>query len=468
MKVSELFAEIGFKVDTRGLSDFENSMKAIQNTIKSCVDGLKEFTRVAGQIQKAAQAIKSSYVPSERDMAARFRAETYYMRSLGKEARGKAQYDKGRGLYWEERSGWISAAEARLQEKLELQKEQFEYQKEKDQNKGRGIFTLFGKNIGKGILGFSAAVLGFQAAVKTFEKIGNAIADSIKRAYLYKDFSYSTGISSSRISGIQSMIERSGTRMSGAQIANDIAALQQSLIDIKLGLGNVFPYKMLGIDAYGKNPLKVIEDLKKAIVHLDNSIAKNLLSQMGLRGEDWIRYLRGELKGGVYGSATKLQPGESEDVSELGISWKAFKTSMSDLKDTFVVALSPLKSILDVLTLLVDTVNVLLKPIVNTANLIYGAAIGVIEGLGLATTYHSTNVINKLAKMGEIASDFSDALYYQLTGGSPIQFEQTIKVNSTKEANEITKGTLESLSKTNSVSGLTLDNTYNAPGLVPV
>ena len=41
MKVSELFAEIGFKVDTKGLVEFSKTMAAIQKTILDCVSGIK-------------------------------------------------------------------------------------------------------------------------------------------------------------------------------------------------------------------------------------------------------------------------------------------------------------------------------------------------------------------------------------------------------------------------------------------
>lgn len=66
MKVSDLFAEIGFKVDTKGLSDFESNMSKIQKTIKGCLSDFKEFAKAADQIARAFASISTMNALSDK------------------------------------------------------------------------------------------------------------------------------------------------------------------------------------------------------------------------------------------------------------------------------------------------------------------------------------------------------------------------------------------------------------------
>lgn len=59
MKVGSLFAEIGFKVNDKSLEAFTKAMKNVQDQIKSGLDNLKEYSKVANEIAKSVRGITS-------------------------------------------------------------------------------------------------------------------------------------------------------------------------------------------------------------------------------------------------------------------------------------------------------------------------------------------------------------------------------------------------------------------------
>lgn len=363
MKVSELFAEIGFKVDTSGLSGFTKEMSQLQKIIKSSVSGLKEFANVAQQVSKAIRDIRLANAISDKEFASRYRAETYLIRSQGKRLRGLGDYDGGRGAYWFERSKTVEAAEGRLQRSLALREKMYE-----DRKSGAGFGSLFKKAIGGNANSFIAAVLAFKGAVDSFGFITKRIGESVERAFNFRNVQYASDLNPDYIKRVQFQIGRGGTGLSSRQVAEDLAAFNQQLVALRYGRGNYEPFAMLGVQTYGKSTEQVVEQLKQAIKGVSNDVAKSFLSQIGLSHPDWIRYLRGEL-GGVSGSGTlagMLSPtaGERYSTSLLGVSWNNFKGALSDLIDRLTATVAPLLSaILDVASGVLDALNLLFESV---------------------------------------------------------------------------------------------------------
>ena len=204
MKVSELFAEIGFKVNTSGLSEFSEVMNGIKETIKSCVSGLKEFAKAAEQINRAVQNIKNAYVPTQKEASQRYRAETYYIMSAGKELRGKGIYDASRGEYWAKRASLADLDSERLWRSLFVREENLALRKKGSTSGepvsiGVTIGTIVGNIVSKALHTLLSSLKGFFSGIFSF------VRGTIRAAMAYRDYQSFTGRSVNELSGLMGM-----------------------------------------------------------------------------------------------------------------------------------------------------------------------------------------------------------------------------------------------------------------------
>lgn len=297
MKVSELFAEIGFKVDTSGLNEFSKAMKGIQETIKGCVTGLKEFSKAAEQINKAVQNIRSAYVPTQKEAAQRYRAETYYFRSAGKELRGRAIMEKGKGNFFQINADLREQQEERLtrqaqtnRERLELQKannqlnrEKFEYRKEhpskNDISGAVTIGTIIGNIVSKAIHSLLSSLKGIFSSLFSFVK------DTVRAAMAYRDYQSFTGRSVNELSDIMGLTAYT-TSMTPKDILKDAQGIQKSYWDMWFGRGSPEAWLQLGLLPTG-NGAKDLRNILKAIYNMtdkgqNTGMAMSMLSSFGL------------------------------------------------------------------------------------------------------------------------------------------------------------------------------------------
>ena len=281
MKVSDLFAEIGFNVNTSGLVQFSKIMDDVKETIKGCVSGLKEFVKAANEINKAVERMKTSYIPSQKEAERRYRAETYYLRSAGKELRGRAIMESGKGSLFQVNADLRERQEQRLWESLELRKA-----RESRYAAGGGVVsegvtigTIIGNIVSKAITGLFSHLKSWFMGIVSFVK------DTIRAAMAYRDYRTFTGRSVSELSGLMGLTAYT-TSMTPQDILKDAQGFQKQYWDMWFGKASPEAWMRLGVLPTG-NGAQDLRNVLSAIYNIsgkgtNTGLAASLLSTFGL------------------------------------------------------------------------------------------------------------------------------------------------------------------------------------------
>jgi hypothetical protein len=151
-----------------------------------------------------------------------------------------------------------------------------------------------------------------------------------------------TGLMIEKMQQLQAAGQLANLALTAEQVSSSVANLQANLTQIALGGGNVAGFQLLGISVAGKDAFQVIEDLRSAIVGLDEATATNLIQQTGLDA-GFINILRmtneefSQLSDGL----TFLDPQERRALLEFGQRVQRIRIEMGLFKDRAVVALLP-------------------------------------------------------------------------------------------------------------------------------
>lgn len=116
--------------------------------------------------------------------------------------------------------------------------------------------------------------------------------DSVSKGVVaLENFNKQTGLAIDQLQVWQTGGQLSDIVISADQVTDSIKGLQDNLTQISLGGGNVAPLQLLGISVAGKDAFDVLEELRGAIVGLDDATATNLIQQLGL-SPSFINVLR--------------------------------------------------------------------------------------------------------------------------------------------------------------------------------
>lgn len=248
--VTDLYAKIGFKVDDAGLKEFSKELVNLKNTISECLSGLEGFAEAAEKIAKAVKKIKSS---------------------TGGEEAARAIKQKQLAIQ-ERRVAVAEQREARLRESAN--------------NKAKGSGFSWGVALGNLIS--EAIISGFKAFYGFIKTIVGQLWGVFKTAWqamtTYRDYRRYTNLRDSELNRWSTFAEGYATR---PEIAKNMMDVQQSLVGIRLGQGNLMPYRMLGISADTTDPYEILTQARRAILeqNVAPEVARYLLTQMGFG--DW-------------------------------------------------------------------------------------------------------------------------------------------------------------------------------------
>lgn len=286
--VSKLFAEIGFKVDTSGLKDFQNQMKALNAGIKT-------------QIQDSKAQIASS-----KAVEAAHKADTAELRK------------KITAQNLEKAATQAQTAELR---KLDLQQRmETRAQRAADAQRQRSISSL------------RSFILGVSAAAYAVTKLTQ---QTRAHALAYRDYAFQTGMPLENLQQFEAAAARVAPGLTGERIASELTNLQQNLTNIEFGQGNIFPYQLLGISATTKDATKIVDGLRNAIQGLSNTRAINLIERMGL-SRDWLYILRMNREEFEKIQAVMLSPEQVKATTQMALSLNQLKFSLSNFRDQLV------------------------------------------------------------------------------------------------------------------------------------
>jgi hypothetical protein len=248
--VTDLYAKIGFKVDDTGLKEFSKELVNLKNTIAECLSGLEGFAEAAEKIAKAVKKIKSA---------------------TGGEEAARAIKQKRLAIQ-ERRVAVAEQREARLRESAN--------------NRAKG--TGFSWGVALGNLISEAIINGFKALYGFIKTVVGQLWGVFKTAWqamtTYRDYRRYTNLRDSELNRWATFAEGYATR---PEIAKNMMDVQQSLVGIRLGQGNLMPYRMLGISADTTDPYEILTQARRAILeqNVAPEVARYLLTQMGFG--DW-------------------------------------------------------------------------------------------------------------------------------------------------------------------------------------
>lgn len=155
----------------------------------------------------------------------------------------------------------------------------------------------------------------------------------------YRDFARQTGLSIEKLQQYQTAAAETGSSLSSSQVAKDIQALQQRLVDVEFGQGNLFPYKMLGISAATKDSMAVIEALRRSIKGLDDARALNLIQKVGLT-PDWLHLLRQSREEFDRLQSIMMSREQISSVTKLSLAFRQTGFALKNMKDQAVAFMS--------------------------------------------------------------------------------------------------------------------------------
>lgn len=294
--VTDLYAKIGFKVDDTGLKEFSKELVNLKNTISECLSGLEGFAEAAEKIAKAVKKIKSA---------------------TGGEEAARAIKQKQLAIQ-ERRVAVAEQREARLRESAN--------------NKAKGSGFSWGVALGNLIS--EAIINGFKALYGFIKTVVGQLWGIFKTAWqamtTYRDYRRYTNLRDSELNRWATFAEGYATR---PEIAKNMMDVQQSLVGIRLGQGNLMPYRMLGISADTTDPYEILKQARRAILeqNVAPEYARYLLNQMGFG--DWAYAAIMQSKDeGSFQEALKAHDIDTQKQAELA---KRLNSILSLLIDSF-------------------------------------------------------------------------------------------------------------------------------------
>jgi hypothetical protein len=291
--ISKLFAEIGFKVNTDGLKEFQGQMKTLSSALKAQILDSRAQAAASKAVEvanKAATAEIKKNIASENQKKAAIQAETAELRKLD------------------------------LQQRMETRA-----QRAADAQRERSVFQL------KKFL--------VQVAAVSYA-LGKLTSQTRQHVLAYRDYLFQTGMPLKNLQQFEAAASKIAPNLSGGQIASELTNLQQNLTNIEFGQGNVFPYQLLGISAATKDATQIVNGLRNAIKNLDNTRAVNLIERMGL-SRDWLYILRMSREEFNKINAVMLSPQQVQNTTKMSLAINQLKFSLSNLRDQLVAFFSP-------------------------------------------------------------------------------------------------------------------------------
>lgn len=286
--VSKLFAEIGFKVNTAGLKEFQSQMKALNAGIKAQIQDSKAQLAASKAVEAAHKAdtaeIKKGIATQNLKKAA-IQTETTELRNLD------------------------------LQQRMETRT-----QRAADAQRQRSISSL------------RSFIVGISAAAYAVTKLTQ---QTRAHALAYRDYAFQTGMPLENLQQFEAAAAKVAPNLSGGQIANELTNLQQNLTNIEFGQGNIFPYQLLGISAATKDATKIVDGLRNAIKGLSNARSINLIERMGL-SRDWLYILRMNREEFEKIQAVMLSPEQVKATTQMSLALNQLKFSLSNFRDQIV------------------------------------------------------------------------------------------------------------------------------------
>lgn len=295
--VSKLYAEIGFKVDTKGLQEVKTLLQ----------DLAKEATKFNKTAQQAAEKdnILSKKKIQQRHM------------SIKEQLKQNREQEK---LFKE-----ITDSEEREYKERLKQEEKFERERERRRKAILRNIKEFSKSA------WNLSQLAFSSAAKM-------IGESIGRSSELSKLQMFTGISNKDYREFAERAFATNSGMSQEDVMRDIQNVSSNLSKIALGQGSLTGYKLAGVAAKG-DVAGVIREFERAIM---DGIAPNMALEVGQQiglSRDWIYSMLENRRAGK--STINVSQEQRDEIVETGKAFRQVTFEVQNFKDYIVATLSP-------------------------------------------------------------------------------------------------------------------------------
>lgn len=371
--ISNLYAEIGFKVNESGLQEFTKRLASLKKEI----DGI-------AQSLSGIQALKINISTPK--------IKTEFEKLANQNIRTQLAVRRENRL---ER-----AFQYRQQQDKERKEEKREKDRERNQKRFERNFNKTTDNFVKGFL--AAAALSAVALRAGFGVIGKSASGSMS----YKNYELLTGDAISNIQSWRALAAATGAGNAN-QIMGQIVGLKQNWANIVRNEGNVNDLKLLGIKAY-QNPTEMGQAILKTIQggNVDPSVIATSLRNLGLDDAGWFRMARATTSQIEMAQRLKeLMPtdGQIESLNELYRDFSSLNDVIVSLKDKFATAFLEVDP-----NLIKELLNILSSE--ETQRAIKATAIA-LDGLASAITTTAGVLYNSASWIAEKITDLTTKKY---------------------------------------------------------
>ena len=363
MKVSELFAEIGFKVDKKGLTDFSNSLKLIKQTITQSVSGLEKMAAMAERLANAANTIRSSFSASDKDLTARYRAETTYIRAVATHLRGEGARGRGLGAYWKNRADLVYRDADRLEASLRLRQEQWEAKKAGLLGgRSSSSESIFLSTLGAIIV--SAIPKGM---AKGYNYIKNLFTKTLSTALSYRDYLTFTGRGAGELSA---WFARSfnATDLSRQDVMSAAMGFEKGAWDIFFGKRSPSAYLKLGLFPTGNGAKDMANILTRIAEFPDRGLRASILSEFpefASKQGSWLQVIDDIANGKPYSEVYELAEQDIRAAEKANETINKFNEALDQAKIRIMQVLVDEGGFTDILNQFTDALRTMLA-IMNT------------------------------------------------------------------------------------------------------
>lgn len=331
MNVGDIVAHFKIEVDGDG-------SKKIRDDLKTITEGM----RALGAEAKANLAIQKLGIAETKE------SERQAKNRLKEEERVQKE------------SSRIAKEQTREQDRIRRENERAEKKSLEERRKSYQEFFRSVRNLALGIAGVVAL------AKPTMEK-----------SLDYRDFARQTGLSIEELQKYQSAAFVTGSRLSAQQVTQEITGLQQRLVNVEFGQGDLFPFKMLGISAATRDAMEVLEALRNSIQNLPDPESLNLIKRMGLSA-DWLHILRQSREEFEKTQRAMLSRNQVKTTTDLALSFRQLTFALANLRDQIVAFLGgALSNFLRNIKEMANDVSIFLKELYNSPTAFRAFAAGV-------------------------------------------------------------------------------------------
>ena len=265
----------------------------------------------------------------------------------------------------------VAAAKVKV---AELKKETVEIQKQAKvqakQPKNLKDMLISALGLNKAFVGIAGSVL------LTAIALDKMVTKLTQANQLYTNFQRQTGMPMGRAIGVAGAMANLDVTMTPQEIMQNMQNLQNNLVGVQFGMGNIAPYQMAGINPFGINSANMMDVIRKQLKGFAPAYRTFLLQQMGLDARlgalidlsdtDYLKYKQEALE--LY-----LSPEDRKTIQELAPEWnkvnlkfaKAWdKTTLLLMKD-FTRLATEIGHLVDVFTRVLEIINTVVKPLLD-------------------------------------------------------------------------------------------------------